>query len=172
MGPGAGRPGQMELFNPVSSATTIMHGEPARLAPLIFLVSMTKIKVQDGCINDNLELGPNTEAAIRATSPITLSPKARKEKGKLCLSIALLTQPPPTTPHPCFVSWTHQSRINQLVQGFEISWPNHRIWDILISVYMKLWPWLRRLYLAELTSVLQYSGIEMVLAVLLKSGGE
>lgn len=63
----------------------------AQFAPLIFFVSMTKIKVQEGCINDNLELSPNTEATIWATSSITLSPKARKEKGKLCLSIAFLT---------------------------------------------------------------------------------
>lgn len=105
MGAGAGWPGHMELFNPVSSATTIMRWGPARLAPLIFLVSMTKIKVQDGCINDNLELGPNTEAAIRAMSPITLSPKARKEKGKLCLSTAFLARPLPNNPPSlCFLT--------------------------------------------------------------------
>ena len=37
--------------------------------------------------------------------------------------------------------------INQLVQGFEISWPNHRTWERLISVYMKLWLWLQTWYL-------------------------
>jgi len=116
----------MELFNPVSSATTIMRREPARLAPLIFLVSMTKIKVQDGCLSDNLELGPNSEAAIRATSPITLSPKARKEKGKLRLSIALLTQPLPTTPLALFpepirvvlINWFRDFRFPDLITGF------------------------------------------------------
>lgn len=73
---------------------------------------------------------------------------------------------------PCFVSWTHHSRINQLVQGFEISWPNHRTWEILITVYMKLWLWLQTLYLPALTSVILYSGFEMALDFLLKSGDE
>lgn len=91
----------------------------ARLAPLIFFVSMTKIKGQEGYMNDNLELCPNTEATIWATSSITLSPKARKEKGQLCLSTASLAQPLPATPLLCFLN--HHSHINQLVQGFEIS---------------------------------------------------
>lgn len=91
----------------------------ACLAPLIFFVSMIKIKVQEVYMNDNLELCPNTEATIWETSSITLSPKARKEKGQLCLSTASLAQPLPATPLLCFLN--HRSHINQLVQGFEIS---------------------------------------------------
>lgn len=109
------------------------------------------------------------------TSSITLSPQAWKEKGKLCLSIAFLPshfQPPIPTPTALTVSWTHGSCINQLVQGFEISWHNHRIGEILISVYMKLWLWLQTLYLAELASFIPHSEFEMVLAIFLKNGSE
>lgn len=120
------------------------------LVPLIFFVSITEIKVQAGFINDNLELCPNTEATIWAMSSIMLSPKAGKEKGKFRLSTAFImlnhSHPPP--PH-CHIS--------QLVQGFEISWPNHRTWERLISVYMKLWLWLQTWYLPELTSVILYT---------------
>lgn len=157
---------------PHAHLSRLPHWEFALLAPFTSFVSIIKIKVQEGYINDNLELCPNTEAAIWAASSNALSPKARKEKGKLCLSIAFLAQPLSTSPTPCFVSWTHQSCINQLVQGFEISWPNHRIWEILISVYMKLWLWLQTLYLADLTFFTVYAGFDMVLAILLMSGNE
>lgn len=120
-------------------------------------------------LHDNLELCSNTEAAIGAASSITLSLQARKERGKLGLSAAAFLAQRYPAAASCYVSWTHQSCINQWVQGFEISWPNHRIWEVLICVYMKLWLWLQTLYLPELTSVVPHSGLEMVLAA---SGGE
>lgn len=174
--PGAfSAPGLTLLIDHIGPADGLwgqLDREFALLAPVTSFVSIIKIKVQEGYINDNLELCPNTEAAIWAASSNTLSPKARKEKGKLCLSIAFLAQPLSMSPTPCFVSWTHHSCINQLVQGFEISWPNHRIWEILISVYMKLWLWLQTLYLADLTFFTVYSWFDMVLAILLMSGNE
>lgn len=102
----------------------------AWLASLIFFVSMTKIKVREGYINDNLELCPNTEATLWATCSITFSPKARKEKAKLCLSIAFLTRPLPTTPLALFpesivvvlINWFRDLRFPDLITGFGKYW--------------------------------------------------
>lgn len=153
---------------PCSSVMITIHWGFAWLAPLIFIVSMTKIKVQKGYINDNVELCPNIKATIWAMSSITLSPKAQKKNGRLGLSIDFLTQALLTTPHD--VSWTHHSYINQLVQGFEISCPNQKVWEIVISVYVELWLWSQTLYLTELTSVISYSGLEMIWDIFLKMG--
>lgn len=116
---------------PCSSVTITTGWEFALLAPFTSFVSITKIKVQEGYINDNLELCPNTEAAIWAASSRTLSPQARKGKGKLCLSIASLAQPLPASPtlalfpEPIIVvliNWFRDLRFPDLITGFGKSW--------------------------------------------------
>lgn len=128
IGPGAGlRPdGTVQPWVHLSRLPCTLRLGFARLAPLIFFVSMTKIKVQEEYINDNLELCPNIEATIWATSSIILSLKAWKEKGKLRLSIAFLTQPFPIPlltvfPEPIIVvliNWFRDLRFPDLITGF------------------------------------------------------
>lgn len=126
-GPGAGLPGQMELFNPVF----IRHDYQALgVCPACSTHFLCQIKVQEGYINDNLELCPDTEAAIWVTSSITLSPKARKEKGKLCLSTTSVAQPHPTTPLALFpepiivvlINWFRDLRFPDLITGLGKYW--------------------------------------------------
>lgn len=170
IGPGAGlRPdGTVQPWVHLSRLPCTLRLGFARLAPLIFFVSMTKIKVQEEYINDNLELCPNRGYYLGNVFHHTFF-KGMEGKGQITFKYSLShTAISNSSPH-C-VSWTHHSCINQLVQGFEISWPNHRILEILISVYMKLWLWLQTLYLVELTSVIPYSGFEVILAIFLKSG--